>query len=111
MYNSIPNNLSNLELTTVAHYVIKMLNKYKSKENRDVKLNDLPFRSTDDKLLLICNNLLNEINIEELKENDTELDYHINKIFSVLQERLKNEVQRMKSQGEELLRKFKMDDN
>ena len=47
MYNSIPDNLTNDELTTVVHYAIKILNKYKSKENKDVSFDKLPFKDTN----------------------------------------------------------------
>jgi len=109
MYNSIANNLTNTELTTVVHFVVKMLNKYKSKESREVKLADLPV-NPGEKLLPICLNLLKEIDIEKLDGKDKEIDQHIQSLFKMLTERLNTEVNQEKSRGKELLDKFKHND-
>lgn len=106
MYNSIPNNLTNEELTTVIHYAIKILNKYKSKENKDISFDKLPFKDTTEKLNIICKSLLLEIGVENLKENDLEIDKHINALFGVLAARLKLEANRLKEMGNDLLQKF-----
>ena len=106
MYKAIPNNLTNDELTTVVHYAIKILNKYKSKENKDVKFDKLPFMDSNEKLNEICSNLLDEIGVEDLRENDKELDKHINQLFGLLTERLKSEASRLKDVGNNLLKRF-----
>ena len=109
MYNSIPNNLANTELTTVVHFVVKMLNKYKSKENREVKLADLPV-NPGEKLLPICRNFLDEIDVEKLDGKDKEIDQHIQILFKMLTERLNTEVNQDTKRGKELLDKFKQND-
>jgi len=109
MYKSIPENLSNDDLTSVAYYVIKVLNKHKSKENKDVDFDKLPFKNTTPELNEICNNLLNEIGVQNLTENDVEIDKHINGLFLILSDRLKSESEKMKEKGKELLEKFGQD--
>jgi len=106
MYNSIPKELTNDELTTVVHYVIKILNKKRSKENKDVSFDSLPFKDTTEKLNRICNQLLDEIGIERLRENDVEIDRHIKQLFELLTNRLKSETNRLKDVGSDLLKKF-----
>lgn len=109
MYKSIPNNLTNQELTTVIHFVVKMLNKYKSEENRELRLADLPVNPSE-KLFLICNDLLNEIGLEKLDGKDAEIDKHIEALFQILKHRLDQEINRMTNQGKELLERFKRND-
>jgi len=106
MYNSIPTNLTNTELTTVIHFVVKMLNKYKSKENKDVKIEDLPV-NPGKKLLPICDNLLAEIDVEKLDGKDAEIDQHIQSLFKILSDRLNQEASQQENRGKELLAKFK----
>ena len=106
MYKSIPHNLTNDELTTVIHFAIKILNKYKSKENKDVNFDKLPFKDKSEKLNEICSVLLDEIGVENLRENDKELDKHINQLFSLLTDRLKSEASRLKEVGNDLLKRF-----
>ncbi len=109
MYNSIPINLTNPELTTVIHFVVKMLNKYKSKENKNVKIESLPI-NPGNKLLPICQNLLTEINVEGLDGKDEEIDGHIRSLFKILSDRLNKEADQHQNRGKELLEKFKSKD-
>ncbi len=106
MYNSIPTDLNIDELTTVVHYCIKILNKFKSKDNRDVTFDKIPFKETNEKLNEICRNFLFEINVENLRENDFELDKHINQLFLLLATKIKSKISDMKLDGEKLLRQF-----
>lgn len=106
MYKSIPNNLTNQELTSVIHFAVKMLNKYKSKENREIKLADLPV-NPGEKLLPICNALLDEIGLEQLEGKDKEIDKHIDSLFQMLKQRLDQEINRLTNQGKVLLERFK----
>lgn len=109
MYKSIPDSLTNIELTTVVHYTVKMLNKFKSNENRDIKIADLPVHPNKD-LLLICNSLLDEIDVTKLKNQNEEIDRHIGLLFGILKDRLNREVNKMTSQGKELLQKFRLNE-
>ncbi len=109
MYKSIPENLPNKDLTTVIHFVVKMLNKYKSKENREIKIEDLPI-IPEKNLLSICTNLLGEINIEEIKNQNDKIDFHIHALFAILKERLDVEINNGRSRGKELLERFKKED-
>jgi predicted lipid carrier protein YhbT len=107
MYKSIPNNLTNDELTSVVHYAIKILNKYKSAENKDVKFDKIPFRDLTEELNVVCKNLLDdEIDVESLRENDIELDKHINDLFALLTDRLKIQSEKLKQMGSDLLKQF-----
>ncbi len=106
MYNSIPKNLTNTELTSVVHFVVKMLNKYKSKESREVKIMDLPV-NPGEKLLPVCLNLLDEINVEKLVGKNNLIDQHIQALLEMLTKKLNTEVNQETSRGKELLEKFK----
>ena len=106
MYNSIPQNLTNKDLTTVIYFAVKILNKYKSEGSRDVKLINLSV-TPDEILYPICNNLLHEIGIEKLYGNDLILDNEIKQLYEVLELRLQNELNNTNSQAKDLLKKFR----
>ena len=106
MYNSIPENLTNKDLTTVIYFAVKMLNKYKNKENRDIKLSNLSI-NPDEILYPICNNLLHEIGVKKLYKNESILDSHIRQLYEILELQLQNELNKTRSQAKNLLTKFR----
>ena len=106
MYNSIPENLTNTDLTTVIYFTVKMLNKYKNKGSRKIKLNELSV-NPDEKLYPICNNLLQEIGIEKLNGNNLIIDIHIKRLYEILELRLQNELNKTSNQAKDLLIKFR----
>jgi len=102
MYKAIIKNISTPDLATIIHFVIKVLNKFRNKENSGLKLEDLPIRP-DSNILKICDELLKEINIADISGDDTKIDSHINALFAILQDRLRTDAPSNKNRGKVLL--------
>ncbi len=97
---------SNEDLILIIHYVIGILNKYKSKENREIDIKTLS-NAPKGINYEIAKELLNEIGASSLIDNDIELDIHINRLYQYLKKEIEIELKISDSDGIRLLEKLR----
>jgi len=106
MYETLKKRSLNLDdLTTIIHFTIKILNKFKSVHSEST-LSDIKLAPHGENYNL-CKDLLNEIGIDNLRGNDAELDKHISNLYLFLQERMSKELNINTERGIELLKTLK----
>ena len=104
MYRTFDNKkIDNFNLTEIIHYLIGILNKYKSKENREIDVKTIS-NAPKGKNFEIAKKFLIEINATELIDRDSELNNHINKLYKYLKTKLENTDNSSTKSGVELLK-------
>jgi hypothetical protein len=100
------NKISREDLTIIVHYLVGILNKFKSKENREIDISKISNAPTGNNYK-IAEDFLEEINIKSLFNNDLMLNSHIEQLYELLKARLDNELKPDNINGELLLQKLR----
>ena len=80
-------NIDEFSLVEIVHFLIGVLNKFKSKDNREIDLRTIPYAPKGENYV-ITDKFLKEINAVELIDNQQELNIDVNNLYTYLSDRL-----------------------
>lgn len=107
MYKTFENkDISREDLTIIVHYLVGILNKFKSKENREIDISTISNAPTG-RNYSIAKEFLEEIDASSLIDKDDILSYHAEQLYSLLKMRLDSELGVDNAKGKILLQNLR----